>query len=133
MENVTSRISTLENCLLLFNLWRLDGTRERINAALRTGLRITYGREPELSAAILDRQPVKTTETPGVRGYDAAKKVQGRKRHILVDTTGLVLMVVIHAANIQCRDGAKLVLEQVKGTFSRLKLIWADVGYRSTG
>lgn len=60
-----------------------------------------YGREPEPSAAILDSQFVKTTETPGIRGYGAAKKVKGRKRHILVDTIGLLLMVVVHTADIQ--------------------------------
>ena len=80
-------------------------------------LRIAYGRKPESSAAILDSQSVKTTETPGILGYDAAKKVKGRKRRILVDTIGLLLIVVVHTANIQDRDGAKLVLEQVKGTF----------------
>ncbi len=77
----------------------------------------------------MESQSVKTTETPGLRGYDAGKKVKGRKRHILVDTMGLLLMVVVHTANIQDRDGGKLVLEKVKGTFSRLILIWADGGY----
>jgi len=100
-----------------------------MNAALRIELRIAYGREPEPSASILDSQLIKTTETPGVRDYDAGKKVKGRKRHILVDTIGLLLIVVVHTANIQDRDGAKLVLEQVKGTFPRLQLIWADAGY----
>jgi len=68
-------------------------------------------------------------ETPGVRGYDAGKKVNGRKRHLLVDTLGLVLMVVVHAANIQDRDGARLLLEKARGRFPRLRLIWADGGY----
>lgn len=96
-----------------FRLWRIYGIWERINTVLRIELRILSGREPEPSAAILDSQSIKTTETPGVRGYDAGKKVKGRKRHILVDTTGLLLMVVVHTADIQDRDGARLVLEQV--------------------
>lgn len=112
-----------------FRLWRKDGTWERLNTALRIELRVADGREPEPSAAILDSQSVKTTETPGERGYDAGKKVNGRKRHILVDTLGLMLMAVVHKASIQDRDGAKSVLEKVKGKFSRLHRIWADGGY----
>lgn len=119
----------MEDVYHYFRLWRLDGTWEGLNAALRTELRVAEGREPELSAAILDSQSVKTTETAGVRGYDAGKMVKGRKRHILVDTIGLLLIVVVHAANIQDRDGAKLVLAKAKRCFSRLHLIWVDGGY----
>ena len=96
---------------------------------MRTELWTTEDRNPEPRAAVLDSQSVKTTETPGIRGYDAGKKVNGRKRHILVDTLGLLLIVVVHAANIQDRDGAMLVLGKAKGKFPRLQLIWADGGY----
>ena len=93
-------------------------------------MREKNGRKRQPGAAILDSQSVKTTSVKGVRGYDAGKNVNGRKRHILVDTMGLLLMVLVHAANIQDRDGAKLLLNKVKQCFTRLRLIWADGNYR---
>jgi putative transposase len=93
-----------------FRLWRKNEIWIHINAALRTELREAEDRNPQPSAAILDSQSVKMTSIKGIRGYDAGKKIKGRKRHLLVDTIGLVLMIVVHAADIQDRDGAKLVL-----------------------
>ena len=112
-----------------FRQWRLSGLWERIMKVLREELRMAVGREPEPSAAIIDSQSIKTDPNPGPRGYDAGKKVKGRKRHILVDTLGLILVVVVHVANIQDRDGAKLVFTKAKFLFSRLTIIWADAGY----
>ena len=106
-----------------------DSLWQHIHDRLRGEVRQEAGREITPSAAILDSQSTKTTEKKGVRGYDAGKKVTGRKRHILVDSMGLLLLVVVHAANLQDRDGAKLVLKKARGRFPRLKLIWADGGY----
>jgi putative transposase len=112
--------------------FRIDGTWERVHDRLREQVRQLEGRDAEPTAAILDSQSVKTTEVGGPeRGFDGGKRVRGRKRHILVDTLGLVLVVVVHAANTQDRTGARLVLEHIKNAFDALRLIWVDGGYHS--
>jgi putative transposase len=116
-----------------FRRWRLDGTWDQLNAALRERVRVAVGRHPQPSAAIIDSQSVKTTAVGGVRGFDGGKKVNGRKRHILVDTLGLVLKGVVHTASIQDRAGVPLLLEGVTERFPRLQHIWLDQGYTGSG
>jgi len=123
--------STLHDYL---DRWDYDGTLARIHHALYMQCREQAGREASPTVAIIDSQSVKSAEKGGraidPAGYDSGKKIKGKKRHLLVDTEGLVLQVIVHAADIQDRDGGVLLLASLFGLFPFLRKLYADAGYQ---
>ncbi|HWB70694.1 MAG TPA: IS5 family transposase [Egibacteraceae bacterium] len=114
-----------------FKRWRDDGTVDRVHDALRDRVRDSDGRDPLVSAGIVDAQAVKGADTVGrdSRGYDAGKRVNGRKRHVVVDTLGLLLVVIVTAANVQDRDGGMQVLRRLRFAMPSVATVFADGGY----
>jgi len=114
-----------------FARWRSDGSLDRLHDALRDAVRRAEGREDEPSAGIIDAQSVKGSATVGAasRGYDAGKKVNGRKRHVVVDTLGLLMLVMVTTASVQDRDGGRLILAALAKAHPTVAHVWADGGY----
>ena len=113
-----------------FRDWKRAGIWKRMHDTLRAKVRQRTGRHKQPTAGCLDSQSVKTTAVPGSRGFDKAKLIKGRKRHVLVDTQGLLMAVAVTSAAVQDRDGARLLLTRLDGACKKLRLIWVDGGYR---
>lgn len=113
-----------------FYKFRNEGLFELINDVLAMAARRQEGRKAEPSAGVIDSQSVKTTESGGPSGYDAGKKVKGRKRHVVTDTLGFVLSCIVHKADIQDRDGGRITIDEVLERFPSLRHFFADGGYR---
>lgn len=117
----------------IFWKWRNDGTWERIHDKLREKVRKAVGKKSTPTVAIVDSQSIRTAEGGEERGYDAGKKITGRKRHVAVDTLGLILAIVVHGAGVQDQHGAEWVMDVLAEKFRRLKVVFGDSAYKRTG
>jgi transposase len=115
-----------------YRTWAADGTWDTVHDQLRALARIAAGRDPAPSAGVLDAQSVKSSEGGQARGVDMGKKITGRKRHLITDTLGLVLVVAVTAASVQDRPGGKAVLARLAARFPSMALVWADGGYANS-
>jgi putative transposase len=128
-RNVSKDLPPWSSVYHYYRLWTRSALLSQIHAHLGQPVRLESGKKRQPTAAILDSQTIKSSETSGERGYDAGKKINGRKRHLLVDTMGLLLMVMVLPANLQDRDGARQMLNRCPRIYKALRLIWADGGY----
>ncbi|WP_326770909.1 IS5 family transposase (plasmid) [Streptomyces sp. NBC_01591] len=115
-----------------FTKWRRDGTWDRVHDGLRRQVRVGAGRDPEPSAAVIDAQSIKTSEGGEARGFDAGKRTTGRKRHVIVDTMGLLLVVAVTSASVQDRAKGRIVLARLAKGFRTVSLVWVDGGYANS-